>query len=73
MRDNDQNTPFFLYFKKLQLTHDVGRLKYDDIFTSMIKQYGADINALYPYADIFRSVKEKDSEEDQFILRMIDI
>ena len=30
----------------------------------MLKDYGADINGLYPYGQIFRSIKETDSEED---------
>ena len=63
LRDNLYNTPFFLYFKKLQLAHDVNRLKYDEVFTSMLKDYGAEINGLYPYGDIFRSIKETDDEE----------
>lgn len=72
-RDNEENTPFFLYFKKLQMSHDVHRMKNDEIFYKMVKEYGADLNALYPYGDIFRSIKETDEEEDQFLERMIDV
>lgn len=72
-RDNEQNTPFFLYFKKLQMSHDVQRMKTDEIFYKMVKEYGADLNALYPYGDAFRSIKETDGEEDQFLERMIDL
>lgn len=39
----------------------------------MLKDYKADINALYPYGDIFRSISEHDPEEDQYVQRMIDI
>ena len=39
----------------------------------MVKEYGADLNALYPYGDVFRSIKESDDEEDQFLERMIDV
>jgi len=55
------------------MNHDVHQLKMDDIFYKMVKEYGADLNALYPYDDVFRSIKEADQEEDQFAGRIIDI